>query len=394
MSIHVFLGPTLAVEEAKEILDANYLPPASLGDVFHVVATTDAQVIGIVDGNFHDVPSVWHKELLWALNQGVHVVGAASMGALRAAELADFGMVGTGRIFEAYRDGVLHPYGDPFENDDEVAVIHAPAELGYRPLSDALVDIRCTLDVASREGVISATLRDQLVACGKSLYYPSRSYETILDAALDRGGPACELERLRGWLPQGRVDQKKNDALAMLAGIRDGSLYGERVQFDFHHTIMWDRLTSEALTDLQWREPELSAEDRAVLSELRLQPDRFLTLKRQAEDDLRIGPCPPVRRVILTVLAMLRSQGDYEKLSARAAVKKADLNGAKLPRAADLTGLQRLQLLDWYFSRRLACDMPDDVGVFARSLGYPDGDDFIDALLQEYAFSGSELATG
>ena len=42
------------------------------------------RAIGIIDGYFQQVPSVWHKEILWAMAQGVHVFGSASMGALRA----------------------------------------------------------------------------------------------------------------------------------------------------------------------------------------------------------------------------------------------------------------------------------------------------------------------
>ena len=58
-------------------------------------------VIGIIDGYFEIVPTVWHKEILWAMAQGIHVFGAASIGALRAAELDAFGMRGIGRIYEA-----------------------------------------------------------------------------------------------------------------------------------------------------------------------------------------------------------------------------------------------------------------------------------------------------
>ena len=61
-----------------------------------------ASAIGIVDGYFEGVLSVWHKEILWAMAEGIHVFGSASMGALRAAELHPFGMHGTGRIFEAF----------------------------------------------------------------------------------------------------------------------------------------------------------------------------------------------------------------------------------------------------------------------------------------------------
>ncbi|TVT40867.1 hypothetical protein FNH05_23330 [Amycolatopsis rhizosphaerae] len=45
----------------------------------------------MIDGYFHHVPSVQHKEILYAQHQGLMVVGCSSMGALRAAELTDFG---------------------------------------------------------------------------------------------------------------------------------------------------------------------------------------------------------------------------------------------------------------------------------------------------------------
>ena len=62
-------------------------------------------MIGLIDGYFDGVPAVAHKEILWALDQGIRVLGAASMGALRAAELAPFGMEGVGAIWRDYADG-------------------------------------------------------------------------------------------------------------------------------------------------------------------------------------------------------------------------------------------------------------------------------------------------
>ena len=398
MSIFVFVGPTLGIEEARTILDATYLPPASQGDVFRLVATQDARIIGIIDGHFQEVPSVWHKELLWAMSQGVHVLGAASMGALRAAELAAFGMIGEGRIFEAYRSGVLEPYDAPFEDDDEVAVVHAPAELGYEPLSDALVDIRCTLDLASRQEVISLALRDRLVGLGKSCFYAERNYEALLDLAFRTAWPALELTQLRAWLPRGRISQKTEDARAMLARIQAGDFVDRKqVTFDFQHTTVWDRLTAEAS---EWQpvvaESGLADDEQAVLAEARLHPDEYLKIKEQAERVLRIGPCPPVRRVALAMLDVLRQEGTYAALAARGGRKMSWLSLAQTPPASDLSGLQTLQLLDWYFGRRLGRDIPDDVEAFAQILGYCDRKDFVDALLKEYAFVSSEagLETG
>ena len=136
----VFTGPTITPAEAARELDAVYRPPAAEGDVYRA-AERHPRAIGIIDGYFENVPAVWHKEILWAMSEGIHVYGSASMGALRAAELAAFGMVGIGTVFEAYRDGVLE--------DDEVAIVHADAEFDFRPASEAMVNIRATLEKAA-----------------------------------------------------------------------------------------------------------------------------------------------------------------------------------------------------------------------------------------------------
>src|SRR5687767_14609932 len=148
MSIIVFTGPTLPADAARRELDAIYLPPVSQGDVYRACAKRP-KAIAIIDGYFERVPSVWHKEILWAMSQGIHVYGASSMGALRAAELETFGMIGIGKIFSDYRDGVL-------EDDDEVAVIHGPEEDGFPAFSEAMVNIRATLNRAVESKVIDA----------------------------------------------------------------------------------------------------------------------------------------------------------------------------------------------------------------------------------------------
>lgn len=99
MNTYVFLGPTLSLNEAKSCLDAFYCGPVQQGDIVRALDRR-AEAIGIIDGFFEVVPSVWHKEILLALSRGVYVCGAGSMGALRAAELAPYGMVGIGTVFE------------------------------------------------------------------------------------------------------------------------------------------------------------------------------------------------------------------------------------------------------------------------------------------------------
>ena len=101
----VFAGPSIdAATIAAAVPGATIAPPAARGDVWLAVES-GAEVIGLIDGYFEHVPAVWHKELLDALERGCHVFGSSSMGALRAAELAPFGMVGVGSVVAGVREG-------------------------------------------------------------------------------------------------------------------------------------------------------------------------------------------------------------------------------------------------------------------------------------------------
>ena len=118
MNVYIFAGPTISATEAGRKLKAVYLPPAAEGDVCRVVLE-GARAIGIIDGYFQSVPAVRHKEILWAMSRGIHVFGSASIGALRAAELAPFGMEGVGTVFELYRDGTLEEDGELLERREQ-----------------------------------------------------------------------------------------------------------------------------------------------------------------------------------------------------------------------------------------------------------------------------------
>lgn len=237
MKIILFTGPTMAPFEVGEFVNAICLPPVAQGDVYRVCMQRP-HAIGIIDGYFESVPSVWHKEILWAMREGIHVFGSASMGALRAAELEAFGMVGVGAIFEAYRDGVL-------EDDDEVAVAHSSAEDGYRTFSEAMVNIRATLAKARSDSVIGEPVFAALQRIAKNLFYPERSYQHMLELGAAQCLPLDELDNFRAWLRTGAVNQKREDAVAMLEAMR-GFLAVDpgpkRVSYDFEESLWWEQL--------------------------------------------------------------------------------------------------------------------------------------------------------
>jgi len=205
----VFVGPSLEPETAKNILDAEYRPPASRGDIFKAVRE-GAKIIGLIDGVFFQACAIAHREILYALEKGVKVIGASSMGALRASELDLFGMEGVGEIYELYRKGEL-------VSDDEVALIFEPES--FKPLSEPMVNMRYNLGLAEERGIINGEEKEKILSIAKSLYYPERDYERILNLAGGEVGKEV-LERLKKFLTEERRDLKQEDAIEALRRIK------------------------------------------------------------------------------------------------------------------------------------------------------------------------------
>ena len=234
----VFAGPTISAAEIEAGLPgALVLPPVAQGDVYRA-ALHKPNSIGIIDGYFQRVPAVWHKEILWAMSQGIHVFGAASMGALRAAELTAFGMVGVGMVFEDFLNRVL-------EDDDEVAILHAAEEHGYRASTEAMVNIRATFRKAAEAGVLSEASQMRMEKIAKRLFYGERTYDRILESAMQNGIRQSEIAAFAQWLPLGKVDVKRDDAMAMLQLMNEflnANPQPKRVAFVFENTTFFEDL--------------------------------------------------------------------------------------------------------------------------------------------------------
>lgn len=276
MKVIIFLGPTLPHELARAECAATYVEPAAQGDIYRAVAE-EPFAIGLIDGYFERLPAVWHKEILWALKQGVHVFGAASMGALRAAELARFGMRGVGEIFSAFEHGTL-------EDDDEVAVAHGERDTGYRATSEAMVNIRATLRQALEARVISEKTQAALVGLGKRLFYPDRSYQLLLARAPEAGCPTREVEALRAFVTHHRVDQKRLDALALLRAVNACVARGTPpapATFHFSHTEAW-----QGVVDWAERQPPLGVSEPLVSSQLAPAVEAGEVLRRYCRERL------------------------------------------------------------------------------------------------------------
>lgn len=208
-NIVIFTAPSLTAEEALEYLPtADIRPPAKRGDVTAAVAT-GAEIIVIIDGVFFQNESVGHKEILSGLKKGVKFFGSSSMGALRASEMEPFGMVGVGKIFEAYKSGRIVA-------DDEVGLLYDP-ESGMA-LSDPMVNIRASFEKAVRDCIITADEEAALIKVCKSIYYPDRTYRRVVKESTLANEKKTEL---LSWLKTNAVDQKHEDAKACLTLVRE-----------------------------------------------------------------------------------------------------------------------------------------------------------------------------
>lgn len=199
----IFLGPSLPVAEARTLLEADYRPPLQRGDL-PAALRDNPPLIGIIDGQFYQALAVSPGEVLAALATGTPLLGASSMGALRAAELHTRGMIGVGRIFEWYRDGIV-------EADDEVALLYDSES--FRPLSEPLVNIRHALEQATLAGILTPAQAQHLIALAQEMFFPERTYPRLLAHATLPPATSAALTR---YLAENQHDLKGNDARLLL----------------------------------------------------------------------------------------------------------------------------------------------------------------------------------
>lgn len=427
----IFAGPSIALPDIRSVLEnADVRPPARTGDIYRA-SQEMPDAIGLIDGFFEGVPAVWHKEILWAMAQGIAVFGASSMGALRAAELHAFGMMGVGTIFEAFRDGHL-------EDDDEVALRHGPREMNYLALSVPMVNIRSTLERAVAEGVLDHAAASALTASAKSMHFPERSWDALLTWARNASFDVASLEKLQIWLPGGRVDQKRLDAIAMLEKMAThdlASVPGNKPPFDFQHTVVWEDLKRQcdnvtpSLTVLlaldklrhepeKYRElrlrafehlPAVAGQDvpRRMLDDAMTQfrtehrlftgdaLEQWLTergidltgLRGRLEQDLQrgfaIADDPATFRAAL--LRVVKEDDHYDSLMAEAKAQSDLLHSAgfDMPTPRSL-GIAPVTLLVWYFEVFCGTAVPNDMDVFLQSSDYAHKDEFEQMMARQY----------
>jgi hypothetical protein len=313
-----------------------------------------------------------------------------------------------------------------------------------------MVNVRATLARAEAERILSAESRRALERFGKSLYFPRRNWEALFEGAAEQGLTETERAALIDWLPRGRVDQKRADALEMLAAIAQAieqpSPTPAGGDFNFEWTCFWEEFVARAdAVD----EAALTRQQQSVLEELKLDGlDAYqrveamavlrLVATRGAARRANAAPPPDELQSTLTrlrarlglftrsdlerwivdndldaasleslvasekgiadlrdrfrtalgphILDELRVSGEYKRLAERARMKSDKLDGAGVASAATAPGSRPIDLRLWFFEQRLRRPLPENFEDFARRLGFALAADFDAALHREWMY--------
>ena len=213
VKIIVYAGLSIPFDEAREILDSSegieviYKRPIQRGDL-SLALREHPDIIGIIDGVFHQNSSVGHKEILNVMKSGVTVVGASSMGALRASELDSLGMTGIGYVYNQYASGEV-------DSDDDVAVMLDSDTL--QALSEPLINMKYVFENAVSENILTESEKDDLLGIAKKTFYPKRNYaQTLSESNLDND----KKDKLINFIRESK-DIKKEDAKDLLEYIKN-----------------------------------------------------------------------------------------------------------------------------------------------------------------------------
>lgn len=228
----IFVGPSLHGVNKSELPVDSVRGPAKAGDLAGAVID-GFQCIGLVDGLFGEVAAVWHKEILFALERGARVLGSSSMGALRAAECAAFGMEPVGNIARDYCTGV--------QNDDAwVALRHAPEEFDYAPFTLPMVDVECTLNRLRKLALIDETEHDALQCAAVVTHFAERDLHAIFGC--DGNMTFSRKETLKAMFDENFVSQKKLDALSLIEELQNPKPFLTEPLWRLNQSVSWRRL--------------------------------------------------------------------------------------------------------------------------------------------------------
>lgn len=169
----VFAGPSSLLFSEKILNKIDLKPPIRKNDLNTIIKTNNIPGICVIlDGIFNTDRAISSFECKTLIDEGWLLIGASSMGALRAADLWSLGMIGVGKIYNLYRIGICR-------SDAEVAVLYSEKNNTYMEITASLVHIRSIIQYLLDKKSIEYAIAKKLLLQLKKIPWYERYWELV-----------------------------------------------------------------------------------------------------------------------------------------------------------------------------------------------------------------------
>lgn len=206
----VFGGPSLSEVPAGTRARLDVRPPVRCGDFNPLLEESHPGTVVIIDGVFNSSLAITPTECRHLLQRGWRLIGASSMGALRASDLWSVGMIGIGDVFTLYRLGVLR-------SDADVAVA-LNAET-FEEATASVVHVRAVLSSLELRGEISGGAARRFLRMSRDIYWFERHWDDVIAVWARNGLPSTAADSARALMADPFHHPKKRDALLAINSV-------------------------------------------------------------------------------------------------------------------------------------------------------------------------------
>jgi len=210
----VFVGGSLQGSDYCVDDDIIYASPAEQGDIFMAILEGFKNII-IIDGYFYFKFPCTTFEVMLALEHGINVLGSSSIGALRAVELENWGMIGRGYVYEYLKRQYIKPYHIVAQTYDEHDIT----------LTVPLVNIIYFLEYALSKEVITKDEFDICLNVADNIHFTMLSFKYLFrQLKSEKEISADVISKLENYLSykgEEFFNIKNKDAVQLLNEFRD-----------------------------------------------------------------------------------------------------------------------------------------------------------------------------
>ena len=210
MKIKVYAQLSIDEKQIRRYLrKAIVCGPIKRGDIYNDI-NHRFNSIAIIDGRFDQTLAVSPSEIQDGIRSGLRIYGSSSMGALRAAELNSFGMIGVGKIFDYIKNSLLF-------RDDFVGQVFSENNKYLKSYS--YIDFFFSAKKLVKEKKIDSESARLLCRIYSNLYYTERNRLGLLQK-IQTYKDCTKLTKSAEIVFKCNYSQKKTDALELLKKIQ------------------------------------------------------------------------------------------------------------------------------------------------------------------------------